>query len=68
MDLQEAEEAAAKAKFAEVKARIAADSKTMTEYNMARSRIESQRHVLTVMHHKEQETIGKKIPDLSFKL
>lgn len=60
VDLQEAEEHAAKAKFAEVKAKLAVDCQVMTEYNIARHRWESQKHVRKVVHFKAQEAIGKK--------
>ena len=58
MDVAAAEEAAAAAKFGEIKAKLSADAKAMLEYNMAKAKIDSQAHIRKVMHAKEQNNIG----------
>ena len=60
LDVAAAEEAAAAAKFVEVKARLSADAKSMMEYGLAKSKMSSQAHIRKVMHCKEQLSIGQR--------
>lgn len=57
--VEEAEEAATAATFKQVLAQIAADEKEYVGYRLSKTKSESRRHVLMVVHNKEQQSKGQ---------
>ena len=59
VDVEAAEEMVLDAQFKEVIVRISTDERLYLEHKMNTSKMEGQRHILMVQHHKQQNSKGQ---------